>query len=78
MATLVLAGLGRWRTSDTRLDPFRFLMLSSADDLAYCFGLWRGAWDAKQPGALRPRVVRSGRRTPKGTTQGPKGRSGGN
>ena len=78
VATLVLAGLGRWRTSDTRLDPFRFLMLSSADDLAYCSGLWRGTWDAKQPGALRPRVVRSGRRTPKGTTQGPKGRSGGN
>ena len=55
---LVLAGLGRWLRTERHLDPLRFVLLSTADDLSYCAGLWSGAVRARSPGALRPLVIR--------------------
>lgn len=55
---VILAGLGRWLRSERQVDPLRFVMLSTADDLSYCAGLWTGARRARSLGALRPHVTR--------------------
>jgi hypothetical protein len=63
-ASLLVAGaaaLGRWVGSDAALDPVRFSVISTLDDLAYCSGVWRGALATRRSGALRPRIVRPSR-----------------
>ncbi len=55
---VVLAGLGRWLHSERHLDPVRFVVLSTADDLSYCAGLWAGVRQARSLEALRPDVIR--------------------
>jgi hypothetical protein len=55
---ILLAGLGRWAATGGELDPARFVLLSSADDLCYSVGLWRGALEARRLGALLPRISR--------------------
>ena len=62
LATVLIAGLGRWRASNRSLDPIRFTVMSLFDDLAYSTGLWRGVAETRRTGALRPRFVRSGQR----------------
>ena len=59
VGVVLLAGLGRWRSQRARLDPARFVALSTLDDLAYCSGLWRGAIERRSLTALRPRVIKS-------------------
>jgi mycofactocin system glycosyltransferase len=61
-AIVLIAGLGRWVRTDAGLDPVRFVLLSSADDLCYSAGLWRGALGARRLGALLPRLSRRGAR----------------
>ncbi len=60
VATVAVAGLGRWRRAEATLDPVLFTALSTLDDLAYCAGVWHGAIQTRRSGALRPRIVNGG------------------
>ncbi|NYJ76035.1 mycofactocin biosynthesis glycosyltransferase MftF [Allobranchiibius huperziae] len=53
---LVLAALtcGARGHRESELDPVRYLLARRADDLAYGFGLWRGALAARSPRCLLP------------------------
>lgn len=72
MGITLIAGLGRWLRTGRRLDPVSFIAWSTADDLAYCGGLWAGVLATRRSGALRPRIVRglqSSARDPKITSR---------
>ncbi|HEX6786057.1 MAG TPA: mycofactocin biosynthesis glycosyltransferase MftF [Acidimicrobiales bacterium] len=60
-AALVPVVIDWWRTvggpPPARLDPVRYLGLRLVDDAAYGAGVWVGAWRARTPGVLLPRIT---------------------
>lgn len=54
LAGAVVPALLEWRTRRGSIDAARYVALRVADDLAYGAGLWRGAVEQRNIGALRP------------------------
>jgi len=55
-AAVVPAAL-EWQSSETDLDPVRFITARIADDLAYCTGVWQGVLRTGRWRALLPRLT---------------------
>jgi mycofactocin glycosyltransferase len=58
---LVVAGIGpaieQWVKQRPPLDPVRFAALRMLDDASYCSGVWKGCWQVRHFGPLKPRLV---------------------
>lgn len=53
---LIAAPLAEWVRDRPPLDPIRFVALRSADDAAYCIGVWEGCVAERSFAALAPRL----------------------
>jgi mycofactocin system glycosyltransferase len=60
LAAAVSEGLVDWyrHREEGGLGPVRYVLFKRADDVAYGFGLWRGAIEAHDPAALKPRITK--------------------
>lgn len=60
LAAAVSEGLVDWyrHREEGGLGPVRYVLFKRADDVAYGFGLWRGAIEAQDPAALKPRITK--------------------
>jgi hypothetical protein len=61
LAAALTPALLDWAKEPGGLDPARYLGLRLIDDAAYGAGVWLGAWDGRDIGALLPRVGRRAR-----------------
>ena len=61
-AALTVSIAADWAQRRPRLDPVRFGVLRTADDLAYATGVWLGCLRARTVGPLVPALVRGPRR----------------
>jgi mycofactocin system glycosyltransferase len=61
LAAALAPALLDWAKEPGGLDPARYLGLRLIDDAAYGAGVWLGAWDGRDIGALLPRVGRRAR-----------------
>lgn len=52
----IVDGLADWARHGRPTDPFSYVLLRRADDLAYGAGLWLGAWRARSVVALLPDI----------------------
>ncbi|MET8468099.1 mycofactocin biosynthesis glycosyltransferase MftF [Streptomyces sp. NPDC006422] len=64
LADVTLETLGR-ETPPTGLDPVRYAVARRLDDLAYGSGVWLSALRGRSTAALRPRIVRTRRPSPR-------------
>lgn len=60
IAAAVSEGLVDWyrHRESGGLGPVRYVLFKRADDVAYGFGLWRGAIEARDLAALKPRITK--------------------
>lgn len=58
LAAMVLPPLAKWFRSRPAIDPGSFVVLSVVDDVAYCSGVWIGAFRARSAASILPRVRR--------------------
>jgi hypothetical protein len=60
VAAAVTEGLVDWyrHREPGGLGPVRYVFFKRADDIAYGAGLWRGAFDARDWAALKPRITK--------------------
>lgn len=61
LAAAVAPALAEWATRRPHLDPLTYTALRSADDAAYCLGVWQGCLAARTTAPLRPSLQSAGR-----------------
>lgn len=69
-ALLLMPALETWSARRPAVDPVRFAIASTADDIAYGLGVWRGSLRARTAVALLPRIVRPTTRSRRRVTHG--------
>ncbi|MCE2763950.1 MAG: mycofactocin biosynthesis glycosyltransferase MftF [Ilumatobacteraceae bacterium] len=54
MVAAVVPNVATWLSTRPDVDPMRYVMMRVADDVAYGTGVWKGAIEERDPGALLP------------------------